>query len=399
MSHILSVATLICLWVASSCSAATSLEELMLATCRVERSRARGSGCVFAESEASYYILTNYHVVGSKTIESIQVRFFNGGMDRVFSGRVVAVAYTPNQWADVAVIELPKSQLQGLQLPVVPLLPDGEQRLPEASERTTIWTCGCPGGKWPSLMEGRAILEPTYHGAVKLHPSVEGGRSGSPVFSRIGGEFFVTGLVGWRDKQDRWGIAMTIGQVKALLLQDRPVSTQSIPQHIERSNLETFESAEPVGIFRGNCRGNFCRRPQSPLIPGPHDFIQPPPEPNSPGGPLNPWEQWEQQPSPTPGTDNDLLTRITALETALAELRDHARDQQPGPAGPQGPPGRDGKDIDPAQLEELLAVIEELKTRSRRVVLIDNGQIIDDESYGPDEPIVLDIRRIVRQEQ
>jgi len=49
--------------------------------------------------------------------------------------------------------------------------------------------------------------------------------------------------------------------------------------------------------------------------------------------------------------------------------------------GPQGPPGKDA-----AVLRQDLP--------SRRFVIVDGGQVIDDKTYAPDQPVVIDIQRL-----
>ena len=68
------------------------------------------------------------------------------------------------------------------------------------------------------------------------------------------------------------------------------------------------------------------------------------------------------------------------------------------PAGPQGDPGRTPTE------EEIAAIIEKKLAEMgsqymRRVVIVDGskGEILDDETYGPDEPIVFDVQSIRRQ--
>lgn len=100
----------------------------------------------------------------------------------------------------------------------------------------------------------------------------------------------------------------------------------------------------------------------------------------------------------------------------------------PGPPGPQGPPGKDGTggQVDYQQVAAIAAkVANEIFTKragelptgglsesevneivakaiadipDRRVVLVDgaNGKILDDETYKPDEPIVLDFQQVIR---
>jgi hypothetical protein len=165
----------------------------------------------------------------------------------------------------------------------------------------------------------------------------------------------------------------------------------------------------------------------------------------SPGGtptPVEPQPQAPTQPPPqatVPGIDYDALA--AALVPKIAE-DDRFRGPQgpPGPAGPRGPPGEDGADGADGEVSEahlqaitktLLAAIREDerfrgakgergprgepgdiaeididklaanvlgKIPDTRVMLVDggSGQVLDDESYAPGEPIVLDFQNIIR---
>lgn len=87
-----------------------------------------------------------------------------------------------------------------------------------------------------------------------------------------------------------------------------------------------------------------------------------------------------------------------------------------GPQGPQGPPGpagRDGRDVSKehvesvvnawlsanmSQLQPDLTTIEQritaLEQRPFRIILANDGKIVDDETYPAGEPVVLDLKRI-----
>lgn len=95
------------------------------------------------------------------------------------------------------------------------------------------------------------------------------------------------------------------------------------------------------------------------------------------------------------GADGPQITVQQVAEYLVTHHADQLRGVQ-GPAGPGGPPGPAGPATD-VDLQELIARIVELETRKRRVLLVEDGNVLDDESYGPDEPIVLDLKRIVKQ--
>lgn len=59
--------------------------------------------------------------------------------------------------------------------------------------------------------------------------------------------------------------------------------------------------------------------------------------------------------------------------------------------GPAGPPGRDGRTANVDELERRLSAVEK---RPFRMVLTSDGTIVDDETYAPGEPVVLDLKRL-----
>ena len=48
------------------------------------------------------------------------------------------------------------------------------------------------------------------------------------------------------------------------------------------------------------------------------------------------------------------------------------------------------------RVDALIERLEAVEQQERRVLLVEDGNVIDDESYPPGEPIVLDLKRIVR---
>ena len=62
--------------------------------------------------------------------------------------------------------------------------------------------------------------------------------------------------------------------------------------------------------------------------------------------------------------------------------------------GEQGPAGRDGQSADPSELAAISQRLNELATRPFRIVISSDGKIVDDETYAPGEPVVLDLKRL-----
>jgi hypothetical protein len=94
-----------------------------------------------------------------------------------------------------------------------------------------------------------------------------------------------------------------------------------------------------------------------------------------------------------PGRDGEPGRSVQQIEveaTVNAWL-DSNIDRIRGPQGPPGEPGRDGSSADVSGLESRLTTIEK---RKFRMVISSDGKIIDDESFEPGEPVVLDLKRL-----
>lgn len=95
-------------------------------------------------------------------------------------------------------------------------------------------------------------------------------------------------------------------------------------------------------------------------------------------------------PQGPPGKDGRSVTQAE-VEAVVNAWLDANRDQLRGPAGPQGPPGPSGGSASTAALETRLTSLEQ---RPFRIILSSDGKVIDDETYRPGEPVVLDLKRL-----
>ena len=110
------------------------------------------------------------------------------------------------------------------------------------------------------------------------------------------------------------------------------------------------------------------------------------------------------------GADGEVqAAQLAAItQSILAVIREDDRFRGPagepgqagprGPAGPQGQPGMDGMAAD-IDVDALAAqILSRVQHPSQRVVLVDgkSGSVIDDETYQPGEPIVLDFQSIIK---
>jgi hypothetical protein len=91
-----------------------------------------------------------------------------------------------------------------------------------------------------------------------------------------------------------------------------------------------------------------------------------------------------------PGRDGRSVTKAE-VEAAVNAWLDANREQLRGPAGPPGRDGHAGSSADVSQLERRLSAVE---SRPFRMVLTSDGTILDDETYAPGEPVVLNLKRL-----
>jgi hypothetical protein len=92
-------------------------------------------------------------------------------------------------------------------------------------------------------------------------------------------------------------------------------------------------------------------------------------------------------PQGPPGRDGRSVTQ-SEVESIVNAWLDANRDSLRGPAGPQGPAG---SGVSVAQFESRLTTLEQ---RPFRIILSSDGKIVDDETYKPGEPVVLDLKRL-----
>lgn len=144
------------------------------------------------------------------------------------------------------------------------------------------------------------------------------------------------------------------------------------------------EYRQPIGLF-----GLPNGPPQSVQIaePVPRVFVpedqqrpqyQQTPEPVSVRGPAGP-----QGP---PGRDGRSIT-AEEVETIVNAWLDANRDSL---VGPQGPAGTAGTSADITHIEARVTTLEQ---RPFRIILSADGKVVDDETYSPGEPVVLDLKR------
>jgi len=146
-----------------------------------------------------------------------------------------------------------------------------------------------------------------------------------------------------------------------------------------RPPTEKFERVIPQPLGLGPPR---VERYERPIVQQPR-----PVEPQQP-----PREQPQQRPPPVLEISGQQLRE--ALTPVVQNWLEINRDRMRGPAGRDGQDGRDGGGG--GNWQAIAARLSAVEQQRRRVVLMESGQIIDDETYGPDDAIVLDLKRFNR---
>jgi len=147
-----------------------------------------------------------------------------------------------------------------------------------------------------------------------------------------------------------------------------------------RPPTEKYERVIPQPLGLGPPR---VERYERPIVQQPR-----PVEPQQP-----PREQPQQRPPPVLEISRQQLQE--SITPVVQHWLEQNRDQLRGPAGRDG---QDGRDSGAGQWQSIAARLSAVEQQRRRVVLMESGQIIDDETYGPDDAIVLDLKRFNRSQ-
>lgn len=106
------------------------------------------------------------------------------------------------------------------------------------------------------------------------------------------------------------------------------------------------------------------------------EYIQGPPGPRGPAG--APGQRGESGTSVT-------QEQVEAVVNAWLDSNREALRGEPGPAGPNG---------NSANTEAIESRLAELERRPFRIIISSDGKVVDDETYAPGEPVVLDLKRL-----
>ena len=302
------------------------LDRIHDATVRVSVSGGTGTGMVYREDDANYYVLTNQHVVGNANTVGLEFTRNHYPSPR-YQGTVTKRRKASG--IDVAEVRIAKASLPaGINLPVIPLaMADDPPR------ELFLVTAGCQAGERPSVQLTLTIRE--SQGLIYYLPTSRPGRSGSALVNRDGTKIY--GLVAWMTGgRDSQGLAMTVDVIRPFLLgtaetvaaaDDFPQDAIEIPlapyEHVEeefRVLSNHISNCPPDSCLDDNCPWDYQytmteemktrdnpwqRRFGGPVQPQPRPAQPEPqqPQPNIPQPqdslPGNPWASPRpQQPSP-----------------------------------------------------------------------------------------------------
>lgn len=328
-----------------------SLNEITEGVCRVTAQQgsgmfgrgntAMGSGTVVGETQNTYYVLTNAHVVGNAS--TVKLEFWRGGRKTVpLNAKVIWKRQIERSDIDFAVCEIDKSAFGKYPPRVIPLAPKDYR----AKAGYYICAVGCDSGRWARGWEG--YLDKDENTRIVFTPSPVGGQSGSGVMVLIpdeDGELHtrVGAILTWRtghatSEADSFGAAIPAHRIYDVLggnMTDYhrvPVSWVELSANHCAMALcsngrlyPTYITAEgrvacdhPVGtkIIDWNyndmcncpyCGGNHGTPSQGPFGGRLNPFQAPAPNPN-PGGDANPYGTTPPDitsPWPTPGGEDE----------------------------------------------------------------------------------------------
>jgi hypothetical protein len=273
------------------------------------------------------------------------------------------------------------------------------------------------------------------------HTHVLPGDSGGAVLAKACGKTYCVGLANAYGTRNGLTYFVSAEQCRKHLTQyyQKPPRCQQygncpVPQ--QRPNYRRYKSVNPQ--FLGPPRIEFYEESTNPEI------VEPPavPTPQVSEDELKKivvgW--LEKNRNEIRGRDGNDAPSISIADVGAYLAANHRSELRgpvgaPGPTGPQGPRGEQGPTgplttyddqklidllADDPRVQQLIARLEalekartslpvglsaiqqrlkSLEQQERRVLLVEDGNVLDDESYTADQPIILDLKRIVRSNQ
>jgi len=173
-----------------------------------------------------------------------------------------------------------------------------------------------------------------------------------------------------------------------------------------RCGREVYATVNVAKWIQNNCPQ--CIAPQYRVHPVPGRVrFQPPVVVEPPSyvvEPLAPRPLQEPLPQPTPAPAKTVVDYERLADVVFAKYGRQLKGET-GPPGPMGQNGANGEaGTSPSETEVKAAVAAYLQANplpspslpSRRFLIVDGKNIIDDEVYGPADPVVLDVRKLTK---
>lgn len=251
-------------------SASASINDLMMATCKVNCDKGTGSGCGYMIREGFYCVLTAAHVVEGSSVA--QCEFWKDGYK---SGKIPGQVTVSDTQIDVALIIIPVEAFGDHVPPVIPLGTVNDEPTPG----TTIVSMGCAKGAWPTLWKGVVNgHDPSDPCRFLFEPPPAGGRSGSVICDANATK--ILGIVQVRIDERGEGGAMGIATV---------VNRMSGKCAEYRKNFKLLPEIAAIKTQYGqpDCGPGGCGPSQSPYSQQPRQYMES--QPQSRGQQQNPW--------------------------------------------------------------------------------------------------------------
>lgn len=189
-------------------------QDVYNACCRVYSGSYAGSGTAFAEYGGDLYILTNYHVCGTR---AASVQFFADGepTERI-NAENVARGYDESRSIDFVILRIKTTPRARCFVPFW----NANDGAPYTSGEAVIATTGSPRAQWLRTVRGR-ITSAERGKNIVFMPTPYGGQSGSSLVGYDGGLPYIIGLLTWRTDEEgaetAGGLAQPIERVIACL--------------------------------------------------------------------------------------------------------------------------------------------------------------------------------------
>ena len=255
------------------------------AVVRVRNRSGTGTGSIFFENEDHYYMISNWHVMGTKGKANTIDVWNNGVLQQSIPVKVQEHFHEDQRSVDIAYSIIPKADFGG-EMPVIPLAPESY----ELNVEDKLWQIGCDAGNWPNAERGQVIRR--QNGLIYYLPNSIPGNSGGPIYSADGR--YMIGLTAWvlnmnyKGKNVRVGLAMDYKLVRGIL-SGRVSSYPDLPDGAEEIGLCTFallpENANEVPL--APIKEDFVHMPSAGVCDDCTEFLGQQTEWRKPGGKLD----------------------------------------------------------------------------------------------------------------